>query len=192
MLLLVLLFARKAKAKFVDWTDREMQAFLDAVKPTGVKPADALLVYALESGLQPEATSGVAWGINQAQGPLLRAAGFRSPPESFARLDAEQQMPFIGKMLAVQARSIGYVPASSAELYRANLSPAAAKSRAEIIYTRAIDGARYTQNRGLDHGNKGAITFDDLAQTLAQVASSALYARHLAKLRRLDGARIQN
>lgn len=170
------------------WTEADARAFLEAVQPTGVPLEAVLAVYAAESNLDPAASSGVAWGLPQAQGPLLRAAGFSGSPASFADLSVAEQAPFIGRMLRVQIRGIGYTPQTAPELYRANLSPAAARARAHVIYRQSEPTERrnYEANRALDRERKGSITLDDLAHVMQRAQTFESYRRVLAQLRALS------
>lgn len=170
-----------------EWSDADLRAFRDAVGLSGVPLEAALAVYAAESGLDPAASSGVAWGLPQAQGPLLRAAGFTAHPSAFARLSVAEQAPIIGRILRLQSRSIGYVPSSAVELYRANFSPAAARARAHVIYRRSepSERAAYEANRALDVNRTGQITLDDLARVVARAQRSEAYQRVLRQMHAL-------
>lgn len=170
------------------WSDDEMRTFIREIRPSGV-PLDAMLAMMVaESGLDPEASSGSAWGLNQAQGPLLRASGWTGPPPSFGKLSVSEQLPWVAKMLRVQIRAIGYAPQNAAELWRMNLSPKAAKAKADPIYRRDVPEERplYEGNKGLDRDGKGAITMNDLQRVMAGVTRRAQFQTHLAQLRRLE------
>jgi hypothetical protein len=173
-----------------NWSDAEMSAFVDAVGQTGVPVAAALAVYVAESGLDPHASSGAAWGLCQAQGAILRAVGWTRSPSDFADLSVAAQAPWIAKILRAQAGGIGFVPKTALELYVANFSPAAAASHAEIIYRKdarsAGERANYASNKGLDKGGKGCIDRHDLAAVLARAEGSAIYHRAIAQMQKVQ------
>jgi hypothetical protein len=160
-----------------------MRSFVRECEPTRVSLENYLLVLFSESGLDPAASSGVAWGLNQAQGPLLRAAGYTREPSTFTELGVSDQMPFVGRMLRQQIREVGHVPESAEELWRMNLSPAAERSQSDVIYSRGT--RNYDANAALDANRDGVITLSDLAARLAPVRAGAAFQRHLAQLRRV-------
>lgn len=188
--LLVLLWAwggksskRKGALGGVRWTDAEFQAFRRAVEPTGVPVPVALQVYAAESGLNPKATSGAAWGIPQMIESTLRAVGWGPPPADFARLSAAGQAPWIGKLLAMQIKQIGFVPKTATDLYVANFSPLAASNHSDVIYRKGSQA--YDANFQLDHGQKGYINRADLALRLGQAENDPAYRAALEQWERL-------
>ena len=173
----------------VHWSDSEMRAYIELFTPVlGNHLEPYLAMMAAESGLDPQASSGSAWGLNQAQGPLLRAAGWRATPAAFGGLNVIGQLPFVARMLKVQIGGIGYVPITGAEFWRMNLSPKAAKERADVIYTRERDPRAYAGNKGLDQGKKGFINMADLQTVFDRVSGTPLVQRHWAQLRRLQSA----
>lgn len=187
-LLLIAVGPKAAPRPGMRWTDAQMRAFIDTLKPVGV-PLDALLAMCCaESGLDPHASSGSAWGIHQAQSPLLQAIGWKAAPQAFGKLSVEEQLPWVAKMLREQVRQIGYAPQNAAELWRMNLSPKAARARADILYRRddPKEAAAYNGNKALDHGKKGWISMADLAESMASVTRGELFKFHLAQLRRLE------
>jgi hypothetical protein len=169
---------------FVPWTPDEMGVYRTELGTLGIPLAELLLLLAVESGLDPHASSGSAWGLHQAQAPLLRRAGWLSTPESFGDLGVAEQLPWIRRMLQLQIKTIGYVPKTSIDLFRMNLSPAAAKSKASVIYDRSQpkQRAQYDANKALDRAGKGRIDLDDLTERLQQVFESQRYKIHLALL----------
>lgn len=157
------------------------------MEPTGIEPEHALLVYAAESRLNPAAANRAAWGLPQAQAPLLRALGWQDEPSAFARLTVAQQAPWIRRILESQIRDIGYTPASALELYTANFSPLAAREKRWVIYSRDDPSQTdfYNSNRNLDREKKGYITTGDLDRVLHHVEKLGIYKRTLEQLRRL-------
>lgn len=168
------------------WSDDEMRLYISLLSPLGVDLEKYLVMLAAESGLDPQASSGSAWGLNQAQGPLLRAAGWKLAPAAFAGLSVKEQLPLVARMLKIQLGGIGYTPQTGAEFWRMNLSPKAAKERANVIYSRADNPAAYAGNKGLDQGAKGFIDMNDLAVVFERQARRPLVTRHWAQMRRLQ------
>ncbi len=184
VLLLLLASVGLARKKYAGWTDDDMRAFLDAIKRTGVPAEAALLVYYLESGLQPwQVNAHGSYGINQAQRALLDASGWKGSTWGYLNLSVREQLPYVAKILSLQVRDIGYAPSDAAELMRAQLSLKAAKEKNDTIYS--APSAGYQANRWMDKTQKGSITMDDLRASLDQVAKQPLYQRHLSQLRRL-------
>ena len=177
----------KPSTPAIRWTDSEMATFIEQVAPIGVPLEAALKVYAAESGLDPHASSGIAWGLCQAIGSTLKALGWQRAAKEFGTLSVAQQAPWIAKLLAYQARAIGFVPDNAIDLYVANFSPLAAKMHANVLYREGTQA--YAKNRGLDHGAKGYIDRGDLALALGKAESSDAYKNAVAQLRRLTMTR---
>lgn len=174
----------KASRGVVRWTDGEMQAFIAEMKPLGIPLADSLLVYTAESGLDPEASSGIAFGIPQLTQIAAKQIGWTRPLKEFGGLTVAQQVPWIGKLQASQIRMIGYVPKTALELYVANFSPKAAAARSEVIYRAGT--ASYEKNRNLDRDRKGYIAAADLQVALDRAKSTTTYQDALAQMERLN------
>lgn len=172
------------------WTDYEATSFVDAMLPTGV-PIQALLnVYAAESGLDPHASSGIAWGLCQAIESTLKSVGWfkdHKKAAEFGALSVDRQAPWIALILASQIRAIGFTPKSALDLYVANFSPLAARSRADVLY-RAPSKA-YEANRGLDRAKKGYIDRADLTNALERARASVPYLETMAQVERLTAAK---
>ncbi len=165
------------------WTDDEMRKFIDELKPLGVPLADSLLVYASESGLDPKASSGIAFGIPQLTQIAAKQIGWTRPLREFGSLTVSEQIPWVAKLQAAQIRMIGYTPANAKELYVVNFSPKAAAARSEIIYRKGTKA--YERNAGLDRDGKGYITASDLAVSLERARAGTTYKTALAQLERL-------
>lgn len=173
----------KGSREPMKWTDDEMQAFISELKPLGVPLADSLLVYTAESGLDPAASSGIAYGLPQLTQIAAKQIGWTRPLREFGSLTVKQQIPWVAKLQASQIRMIGYTPANARELYVANFSPKAAASRSERIYEKGTDA--YTKNASLDRDGKGYISASDLAVSLDRARASTTYKTALAQLERL-------
>jgi len=172
------------------WSDDEMRVFGKAVDSTGVPVPVVLEVYTAESGLDPHASSGVAWGLPQAIAGTLKDLGWWGTPESFGNLSVSEQAPWIAKLLKAQIKAIGYVPKNPLDLYVASLSPRAARQHADILYSRDStfpeDRQAYEANVGLDRAAKGHIDRADLSFVLGKVESSGLYHNAVAHWERVQ------
>lgn len=170
-----------------DWTPDEMAQFARELAPVGVPLDQLLLVLAAESGLDPHAARSSAWGLNQAQQALLSDAGWKGTGPAYATLGVSSQIPWLGRMLPVQFRWIGYKPQTAIELFRMNLSPMAAKARSEVIYDsgKLSEAGMYAGNKALDVTNDGRIDMTDLGARLIEVSRTPRYQRHLAMLKAL-------
>jgi len=179
--------AGRARALPPEWTDDEMFVFYNHVKGTLVPPEAALLVYTVESNLDPRATSGIAWGLPQMTGATLKDIGWTEPAANFAKLGVADQAPWIAKLLQYQSKSIGFVPDNALDLFVANLSPAAAARKSVTIYDGSVpaQAAAYKNNKGLDRAHKGYITRNDLTAVLTELETSETYTRALDQLGRV-------
>lgn len=174
-------------SQFVRWSDHDMGTFIEQVAPLGV-PMDAVLqVYAAESGLDPKASSGPAWGLCQAIESTLKGAGWQRRPSEFGKLSVAQQAPWIARILASQIRMIGFVPTNALDLYVANFSPLAARNHSDKIYS--APSVNYQKNSGLDRAKKGYIDRADMAAALKRAEALPAYQTALEQLQRLTSAR---
>lgn len=194
LLLLVAMVSRssssaKRRPRDVHWSDDDMRAFKSAVEASGVPLDVALQVYASESGLDPAASAGTAWGLPQFIESTLRGLGWKDAPSRFAQLSVAQQAPWIGRLLKSQVAYLGYVPQTAVELYAVNFWPAAAKRREDVILVRDSQDARerraYAANAGLDRARKGWIAREDLQVSLNRVSKLPALERARAQARRL-------
>jgi hypothetical protein len=161
---------------FKQWSKDDCEAFRDAIQPLGVPIDSALQVYAAESGLNPAASSGIAWGLCQATAPTLRAVGWfnnHKTAKEFGTLSVELQSPWISQILAMQLRTTGMKSISPLDLYVLNFSPAAAKSGANVIYS--APSKEYMANKSLDAAGKGYIDRADLQRALDRARQSQAY-----------------
>jgi hypothetical protein len=161
-----------------------MLAFIAELKPLGVPLADSLLVYTSESGLDPTASSGIAFGIPQLTQIAAKQIHWTRPLKEFGTLTVAQQIPWIAKLQAEQIRMIGYVPKNAKELYVVNFSPKAAKERSEVIYKKGTN--YYAENYRLDRDKKGWISASDLAVSLDKARTSKTYLDAVAQMERLS------
>lgn len=164
-----------------------MRQYVALFRGCGIPLEHLLLMFYAESGLDPQATSGAAWGINQAQGPLLKLAGFHGNPPDYCLLSVREQLPIVRKCVQVQINAIGHAPQTPGEVWRMNLSPSAAQKRSEVIYARDNPAQRrfYEANKALDTGNKGTITLSDLETRIGRTGAGAGFLRHRQQLDRI-------
>jgi hypothetical protein len=177
---------RKAKASRPGfaWSQFEMQRFSDELGPLGVPLPALLAVYTCESGLDPKASSGSAWGICQLSEVALRAIGWTGKPSDFGKLSLLDQIPWCAKLVASQIRMIGRKPKDSIEAYWANFAPGPMSRGERILYRRGSRG--YEKNRPLDRDGKGYIDVDDLATSLRRCSTSNTYKSALALLGKVE------
>jgi len=173
----------------MNWTDEEMFIFANHVGRTGVPVEAALAVYTGESGLHPRAFSGAAYGLAQMRAQTLREIGWSSPPKEFLELGVADQAPWIEKLLNYQAKAVGFTPTNALDLYVTNLSPVAAKSHRDVIYSASVpaEAAAYEGNKGLDKAKKGYIDRADLALYLDRVMNGETYKQAIIQLNRVRG-----
>lgn len=167
----------------VRWTDREIRLFADEVSSIGVPPEAALLVYTSESGLDPAASSGPAFGIPQLTSGTAKAIGWSGRIADFGKLSVTEQIPWIGRLLAYQARSIGHVPKDATDLYVANFCPRAARTNDDVLYR--MGSVAYDKNMQLDRDRKGFIARSDLEESLRRAEQTGTYRAAVAQLRRV-------
>lgn len=183
-------YSRKARARpslqIMQWTDREMRAFIEHVEPIGVPLDASLAVYTAESGLDPKASSGIAWGLAQLTATTLKEIGWTRPAREFGTLDVVQQAPWIAKLQAAQVRAIGFVPKTALDLYVANFAPAAAKTHADVIYS--APSQAYLKNSALDLAHKGYISRDDLSAFVGRAKQTVTYQRAVQQAKRLGAS----
>lgn len=153
----------------------------------GSPPHIFLSVWCVESGLLPSAINAHsgARGLNQMMPATLKALG---APSDFEKLSAEEQLPWIERLIASLEHANGGPFTSAARYYHANFFPRTMhrgdKPDAVVVAQDAVDpderGA-YEANRGLDANRDGLITLSDLADVLERTkARFALSFAHLA------------
>jgi len=173
----------------VQWSDEDARAFVAHVQALGVPLEAALQVYASESGLDPQASSGIAWGLAQFTGKTLKGLGWQRSAAEFGGLSVAEQAPWIGKLLKAQMAMLGRVPSSALDLYVLNFWPKAARAKYDVILVRdsreALERQAYEKNKGLDRTGKGYITRGDLQTALDRVVHLPALGRVQAQIRRL-------
>lgn len=181
--------AKRMPRPGVEWSDDDALAFTQAVKAAGVPVDAALQVYAAESGLDPQASSGIAWGLAQFVGKTLKGLGWQRSAAEFGGLTVAEQAPWITKLLKAQVAMLGRVPNSALDLYILNFWPAAARAGYDVILVRDSQVAKerqaYAANKGLDRAGKGYITRGDLQTSLDRVVHLPALGRVQAQIRRL-------
>jgi hypothetical protein len=173
----------------VQWSDDDAKAFVSHVQALGVPLEAALQVYAAESGLDPQASSGIAWGLAQFTGKTLKWLGWQRSAAEFGGLTVAEQAPWIGKLLKAQVAMLGRVPNSALDLYVLNFWPKAARAGYDVILVRdsreAQERAAYEANKGFDRASKGYITRGDLQTALDRVVHLPALAKVQEQIRRL-------
>ena len=96
--------AKGSKAMPYNWTDADMLAFIANVGPLGIPLADSLLVYTSESGLNPAATSGIAYGLCQLTQIAAKQIGWTRPLAEFGTLSVTDQAPWIALLQSAQIK----------------------------------------------------------------------------------------
>jgi hypothetical protein len=146
--------AKRMPRPSVEWSDDDAKAFVAAVKAAGVPVDAALNVYAAESGLDPQASSGIAWGLAQFVGKTLKGLGWQRSAAEFGGLSVAEQAPWITKLLKAQVAMLGRVPSSALDLYVLNFWPAAARAGYDVILVR---DSRVAKERAAYEANKASI-----------------------------------
>ena len=181
--------AKRMPRPGVEWSDDDALAFTQAVKAAGVPVDAALQVYAAESGLDPQASSGIAWGLAQFVGKTLKGLGWQRSAAEFGGLTVAEQAPWVTKLLKAQVAMLGRAPSSALDLYVLNFWPAAARAGYDVILVRdsrvAKEREAYEKNKGLDRARKGYITRGDLQTSLDRVVHLPALGRVQAQIRRL-------
>lgn len=162
------------------WSQNEMQKFVDEIGPLGVPLPAVLAVYTCESGLDPKASSGSAWGICQMSQVAAKALNFPGKASDFGKLSLLDQIPWCARLIASQIRMIGRVPKDATEVYWANFAPGPMSRNERICYRRGSAG--YEKNKPLDYDGKGFIDVDDLTHYLTKCQSSDTYKQALLLL----------
>jgi hypothetical protein len=161
-------------------------ALLQAGKRGRFDPADALLVFTSESGLDPRKTNGRYHGLNQLSGNFLRSQGV--DPADYLTWPASQQIALVERYFAQGHRfgpGRGNWP-NAAVLYQSNWLPGTVfESTSPAFLLVSKDGqtdsanpevrknsaAWYRDNVALDFDRDGFITVADLARRLASIAN---------------------
>jgi Hemopexin len=137
----------------------------------GCSLEDLLGVMESESSVNPsrQNPNGKATGLIQFMPDTLRLLGWSTGPDAFAMLTAEQQLPYVERFFAPNAR---FGLGSAGRLYQANFLPATLPGSTEATVLCGRDGPNagiYRQNAVLDVNNDGQITVSDLTARVDQV-----------------------
>jgi hypothetical protein len=127
-------------------------------------PADMLGVMESESGVRPgeQNPSSNATGLIQFMPKTLLGLGWKTGPDAFRKLNAEQQLPFVE---AYFKPWISFGLSSAGRLYQAVFLPGTLRESNESTVIAAKNGPNagaYQSNVGLDMNRDGAITVSDL------------------------------
>ena len=140
-------------------------------------PEHFLVVWCAESDLTPTALNSIgARGLNQMTPGTLKSLG--APPD-FEKLSAEEQLPWIERLIAARETLNGGPFESAARYYHSNFFPltmARGDSPSTVVVARDADDAReraaYAGNKVLDADGDRRITLADLAAVLARVRAT--------------------
>jgi len=174
-------------------SDTFFQRLADMGVRRNTDPAVWLAVWNVESGLNPAARNphGGAQGLNQMMPATLRGLG---APANFADLAAEDQLPWIEKLIASGERINGGPFTTSGRYYWSNFYPATMvrgdSPDAVVVSSQAASSGErqaYEWNTVLDANKDGTITQGDLQAVVDRNAKSASYQAALSKLRTFTG-----
>jgi hypothetical protein len=140
-------------------------------------PEFYLVVWCLESGLNPAIVNSIgARGLNQMLPSTLVGLG---APVDFEQLAAEDQLPWIERLIASGEQLNGGPFRSAARYYHSNFFPATmarGDAPSTVVVTRDSleprERAAYEGNKGLDANGDGRITLGDLATMLDRVRAT--------------------
>ena len=139
---------------------------------TGIRPEWIVPVLYAESGLNPGVINSIGCaGLNQLCAGWLQTIGMTA--EQYAALPASEQLttgviPYMTDAVSRYGRL-----RSGTRVYQANYLPATlstARSLTSVIAS--APSAYYAQNKGFDTQNKGYITLQDLANSVARAVST--------------------
>lgn len=170
-------------------------------KNLGIRPEDALLVFFIESNLNPAISNpdGGAIGINQFYGSTFdKYVGSKNiSKKEYSQFSASEQLPFIESFLK---DSIGNRKnLNSAKIYISNFLPAALNFKGVINEDRDTIIAQlgnnqkrygnlsfdevYQKNKSLDYNNDGKITYGDIEDICIQKRNSPSFKKILNEFR---------
>lgn len=138
---------------------------------TGIRPEWLLPALAFESGLNPGATNGSYFGLNQVNGGQLSAQGI--DPSDYLSWPASQQLTrVVGPWFASMQNHFGPLR-SATRIEQGNFLPATlttARSLSSVLTS--APSAFYEDNLVFDPARKGNITVRDVANAMAKSAGS--------------------
>jgi hypothetical protein len=172
--------------------------FFDELVKLGARrrthPGIFLTVWCAESDLSPSAVNphGGARGLNQMMPATLQSMG---APADFEKRAAEDQLPWIERLIAAREPLNGGPFESAARYYHANFFPrtmARGFAPSTIVVARDAEDsderAAYAANSGLDVDQDGKITLDDLAKYLERVRTTRCQDAFARLARAVDAA----
>lgn len=143
----------------------------------GSPPHIFLAVWCVESGLQPKAVNkeSGARGLNQMMPNTLAALG---APPAFDELAAEEQLPWIERLIASRESLNGGPFQTAARYYHSNFFPRTMtrgdRPETVVVARDAANGderGAYAANRWLDPRGDGLVTLADLAHVLEHTSA---------------------
>lgn len=147
-------------------------------------PEDLLGVMESESGVRPSAQNpnGKATGLIQFMPNTLVGLHWTAGPDEFAKLSAEEQLPFVERYFAPYvSQGLG----SAGRLYQATFLPATLPNSDESTVIAAPggpNGQAYAANKVLDTNGDGRITVGDLTARIDKVRTGARWAAVMGRL----------
>ncbi len=161
----------------------------------GMNPADLLLVMYSESGVNPSAINpdGGATGIGQFMPFVLKGLGWTGTHQEFSKLEAEDQLEYMDKLIQSNMKvNGGNSFESAARYYQSHFLPATL-SRGSSFDTIIADGrpgmakanwekSAYDHNTTFDQDKKGYITIGDLDSWLNKKKKESKFQELLARL----------
>ncbi|MEW6371132.1 MAG: hemopexin repeat-containing protein [Pseudomonadota bacterium] len=160
----------------------ELKAVCDRLQ---CDPRDLLGVMESESGVQPwrRHPSGVATGLIQFMPETLSGLGWTDGREAFARLSAEEQLPFVERYYRPHVGQLS----SAGRLYQATFLPATLPNSNEETVIAAPGGPHadaYRANLVLDTNGDRQITVSDLTARVQAVRSGPRWDALMQRLQR--------
>jgi hypothetical protein len=157
---------------------QQLQSVAAAV---GANPADMLAVMLNESGTNPQQKSfannnGVPVAVGLIQFTQASANDLGTSQQALLGMTDVQQLAYVQKYYS-NCNGGGTYP-STGSLYLATFAPAFLKNGNDadtVIFSKATSGQYYSQNTGLDHGNKGYITVGDMTLQMDLVKQTGAY-----------------
>lgn len=151
----------------------------------GVPPNWGLLIFYLESGLNPAARNAFGYeGLNQIHESYLRRF-FGIDPVAYLSFTATEQLTRVaGPWLAREIRdNLGRAPRSVGSLYALNFWPAGVRAHGDgpssvLVRANSSDPHEqraYQANRGLDFNHDGTITISDLDLLFERISKQPAY-----------------
>lgn len=176
-----------------------------------LNPADVLLLFAQESGLNSRSLTAKTVGLNQFYGDYYKKY-FSGTREQYAALAPEKQLESIEAFFKdlIGGRNI----TSAAQLYCGNFLPVSlnfpgviSKDRSTVLALRSDKpgsdktyvpngtltyAAAYDGNKGLDYDHDGSITYGDIEDFLKAKTSDSNYQWALQELSKVSGSEHQS